>query len=502
MVSLSSLRGYVLEELLASLLQSSGYDLIVHSSQDPAALTMAGNGLRIRGRGADHQVDVLGQLRIRIPFMHRLRLFVEAKYRSEPSGLGDVRNAIGVINDVNEHYSWAAAQNARPNYVRYHYRYALFSATGFTEGAQRYAITQQVSLIDLSTPAFEWLLNAADRVARALISLWETLPSAGAFPVAQVREALRRAMGTWPLDPRGAPQNFTSAAERASEATSASDASLPIRDLARIASEAADLSGGLYLGFTDTPFILILQPDDVDAVAEFLHGPSGREREPAELRFGGRNISSGEWVMVATDPNLSFRLALPPDFESLILGFDPESEISTRGMQMDFYRSVTIAAADGDAELRYAPVPVIQEDVRTESAGAYARDYSRSSRLDPELAFRSEERPAGLVQWTSEAVVELLRRLRSEGWPHAAIIERAAANGGAVTRAEVYEIAGYPPERMLRGFTRPTRRITLDLIVEGLIDEDVDWPLLTQYATGVVASHFIVPPEFTDTLEA
>lgn len=498
-MSLSSLRGYVLEELLASLLQSSGYDLIVHSSQDPAALTMAGNGLRIRGRGADHQVDVLGQLRIRIPFMHRLRLFVEAKYRTDPSGLGDVRNAIGVINDVNEHYSWAVAQNARPNYNRYHYRYALFSATGFTEGAQRYAITQQISLIDLSAPAFEWLLNAADRVARALLSLWESVPSGGAFPVGQVREALRRALGTWPLDPRGAPQNFTSAAERASEARSESDAPLPIRDLARISSEAADLGGGLYLGFTDTPFILVLQPDDVDAAAEFLRSPSGVRREPAELRFGGRTVSSGEWVMIASD-RLSFRLALPPDLESLVLGFN--SEMSTRDSQLNSSRSVTIAVAEGSVELSFAPVPVIEEEVWTESGANYARDYSRTSRLDPELAFRSEEKPSGLVQWTPQAVRELLRRLRSEGWPHAAIIEHAAANGGVVTRAEVYEIADYPPERMLRGFTRPTRRITLDLIVEGLLEEDVDWPLLTQYATGVVASHFIVPPEFTDILDA
>lgn len=99
MISVSSLRGYVLEELLAALLQASGYDLLVDASQDPAALAMAGNGLRIRGRGADHQVDVLGQLRIRVPFMHRLRLFVEAKYRSDPVGLADVRNALGVIND-------------------------------------------------------------------------------------------------------------------------------------------------------------------------------------------------------------------------------------------------------------------------------------------------------------------------------------------------------------------------------------------------------------------
>lgn len=498
MVSLSSLRGYVLEELLASLLKSSGYDLIVHSSQDPAALTMAGNGLRIRGRGADHQVDVLGQLRMSIPFMHRLRLFVEAKYRTDRSDLADVRNAVGVINDINEHYSWALAQQARPSYIRYQYRYALFSASGFTEDARRYAITQQVSLIDLSSPAFEWLRNAADRIARAFLSLPQNSPNESSFPVWQVREALRRALGTWPLGPVGSPQSFTKP-QRSTDATSTPEASLPIRDVARIASEAADLGGALYLAFTDAPFILVLQPDDVDTAAEFLRRPRDLQPESAELRFGGRTPRSGEWVVLASDRQVSFRLALPPDFEPLVLGGDPSSSFPEA--PVGSHRSVVISAVDGGAELRFAPLP-IEIEPQFESSTSDVPNYSRATRLDTDLAFRSEEAPAGLTQWTPEGARELLRRLRSEGRnSHAVIIESAAANGGVITRADVYAVAGYPPDRTLRGFTRPTRRITLDLITEGLIDEDVDWPLLAQYATGVLATHFIVPPEFTEILD-
>jgi hypothetical protein len=83
----------------------------------------------------------------------------------------------------------------------------LFSATGFTDGAQRFAITQQISLIDLSAPAFKWLLRAADRLADALFQLaMET--GVTVFPVAQAREALRRALGTWPLDDFGQPRDF------------------------------------------------------------------------------------------------------------------------------------------------------------------------------------------------------------------------------------------------------------------------------------------------------
>jgi hypothetical protein len=59
MASEETLRGYLLEAL-ARLLRHTGYRLLVHESQDRAELKQAGNGLRVRGRGADHEVDVLG----------------------------------------------------------------------------------------------------------------------------------------------------------------------------------------------------------------------------------------------------------------------------------------------------------------------------------------------------------------------------------------------------------------------------------------------------------
>lgn len=105
MISIGALRGYVFEEVLAKLLQGSGYDLLVEARQDPDMLVTGPNGLRIHGRGSDHQADVLGELRIKPTFTYPLRLFVEAKYRRRAVGLPEVRNAVGVINDVNEFYT-------------------------------------------------------------------------------------------------------------------------------------------------------------------------------------------------------------------------------------------------------------------------------------------------------------------------------------------------------------------------------------------------------------
>ena len=74
---------------------------------------------------------------------------------------------------------------------------------------------------------------------------------------------------------------------------------------------------------------------------------------------------------------------------------------------------------------------------------------------------RGDLDPVGM--WTTEAVTELLRRLDQEGQVQSDVIREAAALGGTVSREIVYGLCGYDDERMLRGFTRPTARITADL---------------------------------------
>lgn len=100
-ISRETLRGYVLEEILAKLIQNTGYRLLVDAAQDPDQLTNRSNGLAVRGRGGVHQVDVLGQLKWIPAFTFPIRLFVEAKARSGTSGIETVRNALGVLTDVN-----------------------------------------------------------------------------------------------------------------------------------------------------------------------------------------------------------------------------------------------------------------------------------------------------------------------------------------------------------------------------------------------------------------
>ena len=193
-VSRDTMRGYVLEELLAYLIRNTGYRLLVDSSQDPVELEDRANGLVVRGRGGLHQVDVLGELAWIPAFTFPLRLVVEAKARGHRCGIDVVRNAVGVLTDVNQNYS-TAVPGRRGLQRRYSYQYAVFSTSGFTGPAAEYAFAHHISLIDLSGPDFGDLRDIAEEFATSIVS-GETRPSGGGF-INSVRALLREALGTW-----------------------------------------------------------------------------------------------------------------------------------------------------------------------------------------------------------------------------------------------------------------------------------------------------------------
>ncbi|MBK8470284.1 MAG: hypothetical protein IPL45_11030 [Actinomycetales bacterium] len=104
------------------------------------------------------------------------------------------------------------------------------------------------------------------------------------------------------------------------------------------------------------------------------------------------------------------------------------------------------------------------------------------------------------ANWSVEAVEELLSRLWSEDAVQHAVILTAAQNGGSISRDELYKVCGFEPDRMLRGFTRPTARITADLVEEGYIAEDVMAMLTPHYYKGVLAQEFTIPSEVAEIL--
>ncbi len=159
----SQFKGYILEHVLAYLLQSSGYSIIDKLSPNEPDVTEEGNGLNISGRGAKHQIDVIGNLDWIPAFTFPTRLLVEAKFRDKNSsnkgrvGIDIVREQIGILSDINENYFSAISGDPKQ---RYRYVSAIFSANGFSKDAVDLAIAHQIQLVDMSDDSFSEILNA------------------------------------------------------------------------------------------------------------------------------------------------------------------------------------------------------------------------------------------------------------------------------------------------------------------------------------------------------
>jgi hypothetical protein len=506
MITLEALSGYLLEEALAHLLRRNGYRLLTSADEDREALREAGHGLLVRGRGADHQADALGDLLMPAPFSLPVRLFVEGKNRGSKVSLAEVRNAHGTISDVNEHYSTAKARAHGKPMRRFQYRYALFSAKGFKADAQSYALAQQISLVDLSGPAFKPLVKAVDDAAKTVrkIAVDAGLQN---FPVRQARLSLRAALDD--VD-----------AGRDGETPTRLDGPLPLKELAPWASRfTAHLirtaSGeGLILGFPNAPFVLAMRPasmlDLEDYVAE--HGPGIKVR----IGFNGAEGVAGDWTITPAGTPRGFRLSfgLPGALETWLLAA-PEDAPLAKEM---FMSSISLFLENRLVRLLFEPAPApppSDADADGLGQGTDATDMSYLRRtLKPPLPVEPEHRdyskvfvgpgagfpPLAGTGWTAHSVEALMTELDALGYPQAELIRAAACQGGDLSREQVYEIAGFPQDRTLRGLTRPTLRITAELMEQGLLAPDADYPFQAAYAAGVLATHFRVPPDVVEAL--
>lgn len=164
-----NLKGYILEEVIAFLIKNSGYHIIDTSYNGDPDLLVNGHDLRVKGRGSTHQVDVLGELDWPSAFTFPLRVFVEAKcYDKKTVGLNIIRNAVGTILDVNQNYFPKIVPEPR---TKFHYSYAIFSTSGFSDNAVEMATAHQISIVDLSLPHFKDLVVAIDAASNELAKL-------------------------------------------------------------------------------------------------------------------------------------------------------------------------------------------------------------------------------------------------------------------------------------------------------------------------------------------
>jgi hypothetical protein len=444
------------------------------------------------------------------PFSLPVRLFVEAKSRSSKVGLSEVRNAHGVVDDVNQQYSTELSSTYRQPLRRYQYRYALFSAAGFKRPAQSYALAQQISLIDLSGPAFAPFIATVERAAAAIHSEAERTELT-TFPVGQVRQALRTAFGN-----AGAEMPISDSVQTGATGLPAdvlaSWAARMIADLQRTST-----GEGLILGFPAAPFILAMQPDNMEEFEAFIavHG----QDIPVNIRFGRDGIG-GDWIITPSADPEAFRLSfgLPGALETWLLSVPEQERLRAADARRTLLSTISLFLEDRLIQLRYEPVPAPAPDTEgAEQAGA-ATDATDTSPLRRDLAEQPRPRrdvelrvsaeasnaplPFGQRGWSTRAAADLMAALDDNYPIRAELIRAGARQEGRLERNQVYAIAEYEPDRTLRGLTRPTNRITAILIEGGRLPEEVEYPFQTGYDRGVRATHFTVPPDLVAALVA
>jgi hypothetical protein len=147
MTSNGQLRGALLEEAVAWLLESIGYRIL---RAGDVGVEAGAAGINVRGRGALHQIDTLAGFDATPAFMFPLRLLLEAKCYEKKVGLPIVRNSVGVVKDISENYFTlpGRSHNREIQIQRFNYHAAIFASNGYTRPAQEYAVAHQVFLID------------------------------------------------------------------------------------------------------------------------------------------------------------------------------------------------------------------------------------------------------------------------------------------------------------------------------------------------------------------
>jgi hypothetical protein len=278
-LSTETLRGYVLEEILARLIRNTGYLLLVDERQDPDELKNVHNGLAVRGRGGEHQVDVLGELDWIPAFTFPLRLIVEAKARGHVTGIGVVRDAFGVVSDVNQNFTRVAG--ARGALVqRYSYRYAIFSTSGFSAPAADFALAHQISLVDLSAAEFADLVAAADEVSKTLAQE-DGLSRARGF-VGRLRAELRFILGTWPEEiapPEGVGEPILGNATR------------------EVLLDRVERLGELFVGMANGPYLLLLRAAEPERALAALEA---RPVQDVHISWSRRHHMGTEWIVTGS----------------------------------------------------------------------------------------------------------------------------------------------------------------------------------------------------------
>lgn len=297
-------RGVLLEEMVAKLLVTVGYRRLGDGDE---GVESRHNGLCLRGRGEWHQIDCIGVLQPTPPFIYPIRLLVEAKCYApgRPVNLTVPRNALGVLRDIDENFFTIRPEGKQLQAPRFNHRMAVFSTSGYSRNAQRYALAHQIFLI-----TYEHVPLMAD-VADGLLDLENCHFKDKQIPSPSLlQEGLRELLN----ERHERPQDRSAACGAFSEEG--------IEHLEQRVLPAFRKIKGSYFGMLQGRYPMHLvaeQPIPPEVVAE-----------QDELRCRIRRNDSGDWQFEYGEPEAGFRLEfdLPDEIARLASGLDDPRELA------------------------------------------------------------------------------------------------------------------------------------------------------------------------------
>ncbi|MFJ8118348.1 hypothetical protein [Bacillus mycoides] len=322
-VSVSALRGFLLEEALSKLLENSGYTLIdkevLNYPNKYPEFVSQGNGLNIKGRGGTHQADVLGQFPISIPFNYPVRLFLEAKFKSKKVGIDVVRSGIGILTDLNANYQTIGLDNDELLFQRFNYQYAIFSTSGFSENAVRLAIAYKITLIDLSGNEYSNLLAAIEEVAQRLSNVL----SLKRITLKDVRAYIRSELFDVNID------NYMGNG-------------LDHYELLRPLFEELEIYRDLYLASINSPFSILIKPSSPEKFRDFLKENKG---STFEVSIQWNNDDPDLWKIYLycyRGGEFTFTFYLPELIRSYVFNSanDPDILVNALNAKKQFFSSM------------------------------------------------------------------------------------------------------------------------------------------------------------------
>lgn len=314
-ISVSALKGYLLEEALARLIHNSGYSLLTDASACDDLIDY-NNGLNVIGRGGLHQADVLGEFPFSYPFTYPIRLFVEAKFQMRRTGIDVIRKGIGITQDLNQNYQTALETDEMKLLVqRYSYNYAVFSTSGFSSNAVNLAIAHKIHLVDLSGEEYTDLREEIDQRAQNLYELYS-----GDIPanvVKSIRVSIRNELFDLSYDELESSEKLS---------TPAFD---EVKSLAQFVEDYTDL----YLASTNSPFIVLLKPSNNRKFSRLIKENSSLKASIEwKLETDSEGNDSTKWYLypytnsTTKSRNLSLSFKIPYLIEKLILKSKDDKE--------------------------------------------------------------------------------------------------------------------------------------------------------------------------------